>query len=81
MRIEYKTLKKLKKEFGSYEIIPNDHGLSLRFGYWQQVDVKKLEQLLPGQIHVEEFWDHDEDCGYLYSYDLEYYWRAGIKTD
>jgi len=72
MRIEYKTLKKLRKAFGSFEIGNSGvKGMYLRFGYWQQVELEDLKKILPLHLHIYEVWDEDEDCGYLYYYNIE----------
>jgi hypothetical protein len=41
----------------------------LRFGYWNRIDVKKLQEIV-GQS-VEEKDDYDEDCGYQFCYSLK----------
>lgn len=40
----------------------------LRFGYWEQVDVAKLNELLEPLNTVQEDAWYDDDCGWLYNY-------------
>ena len=43
MRLEFKILKKINKELGSFEISGDDKGLSFRFGYWSEINMDTLQ--------------------------------------
>ena len=48
-KIDFKTLEKINNEIGEFEIGQTYGGgnpVYLRFGYWKQVDVTKLNQIL-----------------------------------
>ena len=80
MRINYSTFKKVAKEFGEdfqvqYDVPSHDkfnlfeEYIMLRFGYWAEVDLVKLEEIFniyDYKVEVNEF--EDDDCGWLYSY-------------
>ena len=72
-KLNITVLKKIEKEFGNFEIGQTFGGgnpVYLRFGYWKQVDVNKLNKILnPINEVVEDEWD-DDDCGYQYSYNI-----------
>tara|TARA_R100000008_G_C3585973_1_gene172308 strand:- start:2606 stop:2893 length:288 start_codon:yes stop_codon:yes gene_type:complete len=71
MRLEFKTLKKINKELGSFEISGDGKGLSFRFGYWSEIDMDTLQKILPyGWVIDEELVDDDDDCGRLYCYNI-----------
>lgn len=82
MKIDIEVLKKIESEFGQFEIgrvMGGGNHNYLRFGYWQPVDVDKLQEILPKSIVVEEdSFDHDEDCGWKYSYTIydTFEWEA-----
>ena len=72
-KIDFQTLSKVENEFGNFEI-GQVHGggnaIYLRFGYWNRVDVTKLQKILDYRSNViEEEW-YDDDCGWQYSYKL-----------
>lgn len=70
-KIDFKTLQKINEEFGEFEIgqtFGGDYPVYLRFGYWKQVDVNKLNEILGHLNDVKEDEDFDEDCGWQYSY-------------
>lgn len=73
-KLNITVLKKIEKEFGNFEIgqtFGNGNPVYLRFGYWSQVDVEKLNKILnPINEVVEDMWD-DDDCGWQYSYNLK----------
>ena len=74
MRIGYRKFKEIKKWYGSsdFEIGYYKDGLTLRFGYWRQVDLKELKQILPDYFTItENIVDDDEDCGLLYNYEIK----------
>ncbi len=74
MKIDIKTLNKIQKEVGEFQIGAEAHikkwnderqlvtsTLSLRFGYWQIIDTDKLVSILPKYVKlVEELVDEDE---------------------
>ena len=70
-KISFETLTKINETFGEFEIGQTFGGgnpVYLRFGYWKQVDVKHLNEILnPINEVVEDEWD-DDDCGWQYSY-------------
>ena len=72
-KLNFSVLSKIEKEFGNFEIGQTWGGgnpVYLRFGYWNQVDVTKLNEILnPLNEVVEDEW-YDDDCGYQYNYKL-----------
>tara|TARA_B100001113_G_scaffold315930_1_gene282438 strand:+ start:699 stop:938 length:240 start_codon:yes stop_codon:yes gene_type:complete len=73
MRIGYKKFKEIKKWYGSsdFEIGYDKDGLTFRFGYWRQVDMEELSEILPGYFTLtENLVDDDDDCGRLYNYTI-----------
>ena len=67
------VLKKIEKEFGNFEIGQVFGGMNqvyLRFGYWNRVDIDKLNEILNPLNTVWEDEDYDDDCGWKYSYKL-----------
>ena len=73
MRIGYKKFKEIKKWYGSsdFEIGYDSDGLTLRFGYWNKINVEELSDILPGYFTLtENLVDDDEDCGELYNYTI-----------
>jgi len=70
-KIDFKTLEKINNEIGEFEIgqtYGGDNPVYLRFGYWKQVDVNKLNEILGHLNEVKEDEDFDDDCGWQYSY-------------
>ena len=65
-KIDFETLSKVENEFGNFEI-GQVHGggnpIYLRFGYWNRVDVVKLNEILGYHATaIEDDWyDDDED--------------------
>jgi hypothetical protein len=59
------TLNTLEKTFGPF-IIDKVWGGSntpfLRFGYWNRVDVNKLQSIVGDKITIEENDSEDDDC-------------------
>jgi hypothetical protein len=59
------TLNTLEKTFGPF-IIDRVWGGSntpfLRFGYWNRVDVNKLQSIVGDKITIEENDSEDDDC-------------------
>ena len=72
MRIDIKTLKKIDKKFGSYEIGSVDENkIYFRFGYWNYIDSEELAKLLPAYLTVRaELVDEDSDCGALWVFNV-----------
>lgn len=64
---------RLNSEIGSF-IVDQPMGSSnhffLRFGYWNRVDVNKVQQIIGDSITVVEDSIDDDDCGYLFMYRL-----------
>ena len=73
-KLSFKTLQKINAEFGEFEIgqvFGGRNDVYLRFGYWNQVDVQKLNEILAPLNEVREDDDYDDDCGWQYSYKLK----------
>jgi hypothetical protein len=70
-KIDFKTLEKINNEIGEFDL-GQVHGGSndvyFRFGYWKQVDLNKLNEILGHLNKVVEDEDYDDDCGWQYSY-------------
>lgn len=74
MRIDIATLKKIENEFGDFDISQvwgGSNDVYLRFGYWRNVDVKKLQEIIGAGVKVIEDDDWDSDCGYQFMYRLK----------
>lgn len=73
-KISIKTLKEVENQLGEFEVgqvMGGKNDVYLRFGYWKQVDVNKLQEVLGNSANVVEDEDFDDDCGWLYSYKLK----------
>ena len=73
-KISIKTLKEIENQFGEFEVGQTFGGgnpVYLRFGYWKQVDLTKLQEVIGTAIKVVEDEDFDDDCGWQYSYKLK----------
>lgn len=73
-KISIKTLKEIENQFGEFEVGQTFGGgnpVYLRFGYWKQVDITKLQEVIGTAIKVVEDEDFDDDCGWQYSYKLK----------
>jgi len=73
-KIDFKTLEKVKTEFGNFEIgqvMGGSNDVYLRFGYWSRVDVVKLQEIIGNSANVVEDDLDDDDCGTLFSYKLK----------
>lgn len=73
-RISLKVLIELEKEFGNVQVgcqtgTKAYNYLTLRFGYWREVDKNKLDSIL-GRLYTAylELVDEDEECGKLWHY-------------
>jgi hypothetical protein len=67
------TLDKLESTFGSFivdQVWGGSNAPFLRFGYWNQINIGKLSEILGTAIIVEEDSDYDDDCGSKYMYRL-----------
>lgn len=74
MRIDIATLKKIESEFGEFDISQvwgGSNDVYLRFGYWNSVDVNKLQEIVGNGVKVVEDEDWDDDCGYQFMYRLK----------
>ena len=72
-KIPFKTLEKINNEIGEFDLGQVHGGGNknyFRFGYWKQIDVTKLQEILGHLNEVKEVEDFDDDCGYQYSYEL-----------
>lgn len=68
------NLKSIEKEFGEFDVKKVNGGSNdvyLRFGYWRRINVSKLQQIIGDGIRVVEDYDYDDDCGNLFSYNLQ----------
>ena len=73
-KISIKTLKEIENQLGEFEVGQTYGGgndVYLRFGYWKQVDITKLQEVIGTTIKVVEDEDFDDDCGWQYSYKLK----------
>jgi hypothetical protein len=73
MRLSIETLKKIEDELGEFDIsqvMGGTNDMYLRFGYWNQINIGKLSEILGTAIIVEEDSDYDDDCGSKYMYRL-----------
>ena len=74
MRIDIATLKKIESEFGDFDISQvwgGSNDVYLRFGYWNSVDITKLQEIVGSGVKVIEDEDWDDDCGYQFMYRLK----------
>ncbi len=79
MKLDYSTLKELSIFYGSDDFKieyrceqSGEEYIMLRFGYWDEVKLKYLEALLnPLGFEVEVSEWEDDDCGWLYSYNIK----------
>jgi hypothetical protein len=72
--LDISTLKKIEEEFGDFDIkqtFGGSNDVFFRFGYWRQINVSKLNEILCNLNEVVEDSDYDEDCGYLFMYRLK----------
>ncbi len=72
--LDISTLKKIELEFGDFDIKQiwgGSNDVYFRFGYWRQIDVNKLNELLGNLNEVVEDCDYDDDCGYQFMYRLK----------
>ena len=69
-KIDFKTLEKINNEIGEFDLgqVGGSKDVYLRFGYWKQVDITKLQEILGHLNRVVEDEDFDDDCGWQYSY-------------
>tara|TARA_E500000331_G_scaffold350541_1_gene395596 strand:- start:162 stop:401 length:240 start_codon:yes stop_codon:yes gene_type:complete len=75
MRLGYKKFKEIKKWYGSsdFEIGYFEDGLSLRFGYWKDIDLDGLKKVLPSHLTiVRKLVDECEFGSPLYNYEVSY---------
>lgn len=73
MRLSIETLKKIEAEFGSFDVsqvIGGGNNVYLRFGYWNRVNVQKLQEMVGNGNVVREDDLYDDDCGYKFCYKI-----------
>lgn len=70
-RIDITQLKKVEEVFGDFDMDQSlgSNNVYLRFGYWRQINLSKLKEIIGN--NVEENDIYDDDCGWLYSYHLK----------
>lgn len=70
-RIDITQLKKVEEAFGDFDMDQSlgSNNVYLRFGYWRQINLSKLKEIIGN--NVEENDIYDDDCGWLYSYHLK----------
>lgn len=70
-RIDITQLKKVEEVFGDFDMDQSlgSNTVYLRFGYWRQINLSKLKEIIGN--NVEENDIYDDDCGWLYSYHLK----------
>jgi len=74
MRIDIATLKEIENVFGEFDISQvwgGSNDVYLRFGYWNSVDINKLQEIVGSGVKVIEDEDWDDDCGYQFMYRLK----------
>lgn len=80
MRLKFDTLLKVQNYYGSsdfqvearYDKFDGEEYIMFRFGYWAEVDLVKLKEIfnpLGYEVEVSEF--EDDECGWLYSYNIK----------
>ena len=80
MRLKFETLLKVQDYYGSsdfqvearYDQLDGEEYIMFRFGYWAEVDLVKLKEIfnpLGYEVEVSEF--EDDECGWLYSYNIK----------
>ena len=80
MRLKFETLLEVQDYYGSsdfqvearYDKFDGEEYIMLRFGYWAEVDLVKLEEIfnpLGYKVEMSEF--EDDECGWLYSYNIK----------
>jgi|TARA_B100001093_G_C26321535_1_gene797900 hypothetical protein len=73
MRIGYKKFKEIKKWYGSssFEIGYGKEGLTIRFGYWNQINLNELKEILPDYCEVIETEVDETEFGQpMYHYEV-----------
>lgn len=73
-KIDFQTLQNINETFGSFDIgqtFGGDNSVYLRFGYWKQVDIEKLQEIIGNRNVVTEDTDYEEDTGWVYKYEIK----------
>ena len=72
-KISIRTLKEIETQFGEFDLgqFYGSNEVYLRFGYWNQIDLVKLQEIIGSSIRVYEDEDFDDDTGWNYSYKLK----------
>ena len=68
------TLKEVENQLGEFEVgqvFGGGNDVYLRFGYWKQISLETLQNILGWGVQVIEDEEYDDDCGWLYSYKLK----------
>ena len=71
MELSIETLKKIEAEFGEFDIsqvLGGSNDAYLRFGYWNQVNTGKLQEIIGTSIVIEEWKNDDDEGGSKYMY-------------
>jgi hypothetical protein len=80
MRLKFSTLLKVQDYYGSsdfqvearYDQLDEEEYIMFRFGYWAEVNFQELKEIfnpLGYEVEVSEF--EDDECGWLYSYNIK----------
>ena len=76
MRISVDKLVEIDNIAGHVEVGGVDeHTITLRFGYWNQLtddQLEKIQKVLGHRKIEEQLVDEDDDCGRLYDYKVWY---------
>ncbi len=71
MNLDFGKLEEIKNEFGDFNVgrvWGTDNRNYFRFGYWKEVNLEKLQEIVGPSMVIVEHDDHDEDTGWRYSY-------------
>lgn len=63
MRFSSETLKKLEARFGEFkisQIVGDGNPYYIKFGYWKQVNLHRLQEIISPLTTVEEDTDYDD---------------------
>ena len=80
MRLKFETLLEVQDYYGSsdfqvearYDKFDGEEYIMFRFGYWAEVNFQELKEIfnpLGYEVEVSEW--KDDDCGWLYSYNIK----------
>jgi len=80
MRIDYCVFQDIEEFYGTndfqiearYDKFDNEEYIMLRFGYWAEVDLIGLEEIInPIDYNIEVMAVDEEDTGWRYSYHIK----------